>query len=310
MGDKLKGQVALVTGGGRGIGEAVSLYFAEQGASVMVADAGVARDGSGSDAAPAEQVVSKIKEKGGNAIANFTSITDFNAVEEMINTCVATFGKLDILVNCAGVLRERMIVNMTEDEWYAVLNVHLNGSFNLCRHVCAKMKEQKGGRIILLTSDAWRGSVGQSNYASAKGGMVSLCRAVAREMGRYGVTINAIAPMAATRMTMTEEVKAGLKKRMEAGIITKEQYESFFTMPGPEFIPPMIAYLASDAAANINGQVFHVEKGRVSIYSEPIEVRSIFKTSDNGMFTIDELVDAVPKTLLTGYINPAPPKKE
>ncbi|OIP29018.1 MAG: 3-hydroxyacyl-CoA dehydrogenase [Deltaproteobacteria bacterium CG12_big_fil_rev_8_21_14_0_65_43_10] len=310
MNEKLKGRAALVTGAGRGIGREAALYLAGQGASILVADAGVARDGSGSDLAPAEQVVVEIKEKGGQAAANFNSVTDFKAAEDMINACVDNFGKLDIVVNCAGVLRERMIWNMSEDDWDTVISVHLKGTFNVCRHACVKMKEQRSGRIINFTSDAWRGSVGQTNYASAKGGIVSLTRATAREMGRYGVTVNCIAPIAATRMTMTEEVKAGIKKRLEAGLMSKEQYDGFMNMPGPQFVPPMVAYLASDAAANINGQIFHVEKGRVSIYSEPIEVRTIFKTVENGMFSIEELEDAVPKTLLTGYINPAPAKKE
>ena len=152
--------------------------------------------------------------------------------------------------------------------------------------------------------------MGQTNYASAKGGIVSLTRASAREMGRYGVTVNCIAPIAATRMTMTEEVKAGIKKRLEKGLITQEMYDGFMNMPGPEFVPPVVAYLASDAAANINGQVFHVERGRVSIYSEPIEIRTVFKTAENGMFTVEELEESIPRTLLTGYVNPAPAQQK
>jgi 3-oxoacyl-[acyl-carrier protein] reductase len=310
MGEKLKGKTALITGAGRGIGRESAMYLAAQGASIMVADAGVARDGSSTDLAPAEQVASEIKEKGGNAAANFTSVTDFKAVEDMINNCVDTFGKLDIVVNCAGILRERMIWNMSEEEWDMVIAVHLKGTFNVCRHACVKMREQKSGRIITFTSDAWRGSVGQTNYASAKGGIVSLTRSAAREMGRYGVTVNCIAPIAATRMTMTEEVKAGIKKRLEAGLISQEVYDGFMNMPGPEFVPPMVAYLASDSAANINGQVFHAQRGIVSIYSEPVAIKTITKTEDNGMFTIEDLEKEVPKTLLTDYVNPAPAKQK
>lgn len=310
MGEKLKGKAALITGAGRGIGREIALYLAAQGASIMVADAGVARDGSGTDLAPAEQVASEIKEKGGNAASSFASVTDFKAVEDMINKCVDTFGKLDIVVNCAGILRERMIWNMSEEEWDMVIAVHLKGTFNVCRHACVKMREQKSGRIITFTSDAWRGSVGQTNYAAAKGGIVSLTRAAAREMGRYGVTVNCIAPIAATRMTMTEEVKAGIKKRLEAGLISQEMYDGFMNMPGPEFVPPMVAYLASDASADINGQVFHAQRGIVSIYSEPVAIKTISKTEDNGMFTIEELEDQIPKVLLTDYVNPAPPKQK
>ena len=310
MSEKLKGKAAVVTGAGRGIGREIALYLAAQGVSVLVSDAGVGRDGSGSDLGPAEEVVAEIKKKGGQAAPNISSVTDFKAVEEMINACVDTFGKLDIVVNCAGVLRERMIWNMGEDDWDMVTSVHLKGTFNVCRHACVKMREQRSGRIITFTSDAWRGSVGQTNYAAAKGGIVSLTRASAREMGRYGVTVNCIAPIAATRMTMTEEVKAGIKKRLEKGLISQEMYDGFMNMPGPEFVPPMVAYLAGDAAANINGQVFHVERGRVSIYSEPIEIRTVFKTADNGMFSVEELEESIPRTLLTGYINPAPAQQK
>jgi len=310
MAELLKGRSALVTGAGRGIGREVALWLAAEGASILVVDPGVARDGSGNDLAPAEQVVGEIKEKGGNAVANFTSVSDFKGVEDMINACVDNFGKLDIVVNCAGVLRERMIWNMSEEDWDMVISVHLKGTFNVCRHACVKMREQRSGRIITFTSDAWRGSVGQSNYSAAKGGIVSLTRSCAKEMGRYGVTANCIAPIAATRMTMTEEVKAGIQKRLEKGLISQATYDSFIAMPGPEFVPPMVAYLASDSAADINGQVFHIEKGRVSIYSEPIEVRTVYKTSENGKFSVEELESSVPNTLLAGYVNPSPAKKE
>gem|GEM_PF-83888 len=312
MGERLKGKGAVVTGAGRGIGREIALALAEEGAGVVVVDPGAARDGSGTDLALADQVVSEIKNGGGRAVASFHSVTDFKAAEDIIKSCVDSFGSVDIVVNCAGILRERMIWNMTEDDWDSVIAVHLKGTFNVCRHACVKMREQRSGRIINLTSDAWRGTVGQSNYGSAKGGIVSLTRAIAREMGRYGVTANCVAPIAATRMTMTEEVKAGMKKRLESGLITREFYDSFMAMPGPEYVPPMVVYLASEAAANINGRVFHIEKGRAAIYSEPVETLAIYKINDDGMFTVEELAEFVPKTLLTGYVNPAPaePPKE
>jgi NAD(P)-dependent dehydrogenase (short-subunit alcohol dehydrogenase family) len=264
----------------------------------------------GSDVAPADEVVADIQKKGGAAVANYSSVVDFKAAESIIKSCVDNFGRIDFLVNCAGILRERMIFNMSEDEWDAVIAVHLKGTFNCCRHACSVMRGQRYGRIINLVSDAWRGTVGQCNYGAAKGGIVSLTRAIAREMGRYGVTCNAICPIAATRMTMTEEVKAGFKKRFEAGLISKEQYEGMVNMPGPEYIPPAAIYLASDAAANINGQVLHIERGRVAIYSEPVEVKAIYKSEAGGMWSIDDLEEFVPKTLLSGYINPAPPRPE
>ena len=310
MSEKLKGKSGVVTGAGRGIGREIALAMAREGANVVVVDPGVARDGSGTSAAPADEVVAEIQKKGGTAVANYGSVVDFKAAENIIKSCVDNFGRIDFLVNCAGILRERMIWNMSEEEWDGVIAVHLKGTFNCSRHACVFMREQKGGRIINLTSDAWRGTVGQCNYGAAKGGIVSLTRAIAREMGRYGVTCNALCPVAATRMTMTEEVKAGLRKRLEAGLITKEAYEGFAAMPGPEYIPPMAIYLATDAAANINGQVLHVERGRVAIYSEPVEIRAIYKAEAGGAWSVDELEEYVPKTILTGYVNPAPPVPE
>lgn len=308
MSEVLKGKAAVVTGAGRGIGRAVALAMAAAGASVVVVDPGVARDGSGSDLGPADEVVAEIKSKGGKAVANYSSVADFKAAEEIIQSCVDNFGRVDIVVNGAGVLRERMIYNMTEDDWDTVIAVHLKGTFNVCRHACVKMREQRYGRIINVTSDAWRGSVGQCNYAAAKGGIVSLTRAIAREMGRYGVTANSIAPVAGTRMTLNDQVIAGWKKRLEMGLMTKEMFDSLMAMPGPEFVAPMVVYLASDAAANINGRVFHIERGRAAIYCEPVEEKAIYKLGDDGMFKVEELVDFVPKTLLVGYVNPAPPQ--
>ncbi|MFA4916325.1 MAG: SDR family NAD(P)-dependent oxidoreductase [Syntrophales bacterium] len=307
MGDRLKGRAAIVTGAGGGIGREMSLALAAEGASVMVVDLGAARDGGGTDLGPADKVVSEIKDNGGNAVVNYSSVTDFKVVEGIINNCVENFGRVDIVVNCAGVLRERMIWNMSEEDWDLVLAVHLKGTFNLCRHACVKMKEQGYGRIVNITSDAWRGAVGQCNYAAAKGAIVSLTSSIAREMGRYGVTANCISPLAATRMTMTEQVMAGWKKRFESGLMTKEHYESLMAMPGPQYVPPMVVYLVSEAAANINGRVFHVEKGRVSIYNEPVETLAVYKFTEDGMFRLEELEDFVPKALLKGYINPAPP---
>lgn len=307
MAGKLKGRNAVVTGAGRGIGREVSIELAKEGASVVVADPGVSRGGGGTDLAPADEVVLEIKKLGGKAVASHESVADFNAAEKMIKTCLENFGSVDILVNCAGILREKMVFNMTDDDWDSVVKVHLYGTFNTSRHACVYMRQQRFGRIINFTSDAWRGTVGQSNYGAAKAGIVGFTRSIAREMGRYGVTVNAIAPLAATRMTVTPEVRAGWVKRHEAGLITKTQLDALLNMPGPEWIPAMVCYLATDEAANINGQVFHVEAQRVSIYSEPVEIKSIFRNYEkDGKWTVEELIDIVPRTLLVGYVNPAP----
>lgn len=302
----LKGKAAVVTGGGRGIGRVVALDLARAGARVVVNDPGVSREGSPTWERPADEVVAEIRANGGEAVADFNSVADFDAAAAIIQTCIDQFGSIDILVNCAGVLRERMVWNLTEDDWDTVLSVHLKGTFNTTRHAAGHMRQQRWGRIINFASDAWRGTVGQSNYGAAKGGIVSFTRSIARELGRYGITANAVCPVAATRMTMNEGVKAGLKKRLEAGIITEEYYNMIMAMPGPEYVAPLVTYLASDKARNINGQVFHAEKGRVSIYTEPVEGRALYKTADDGMFSFDELAEAIPRTLLVGYTNPAP----
>lgn len=311
MGTKLQGKSAVVTGSGRGIGREIALSLAAEGAKVVINDPGVGRGGEGTDLSPADEVVAEIKNKGGVAVANYDSVTDFAAAERIVKSCIDNFGRIDILVNCAGILREKMIYNMSEEEWDAVLNVHLKGTYNLSHHASGLMKEQKSGRIINVASDAWRGSVGQSNYGAAKGGIVSFTRCIARELGRYSITCNCICPLAATRMTMNDKVKAGWKMRMEKGIITKDRYEELMSMPGPEYIPPAAVFLATDAAADINGQVIGCGGGRVSIYSEPVDLRAIYKDyKKEGPWTVDELIDLVPKTLLVGYVNPAPPETE
>jgi NAD(P)-dependent dehydrogenase (short-subunit alcohol dehydrogenase family) len=197
---------------------------------------------------------------------------------------------------------------MTEDEWDSVLAVQLKGTFNTCRHASVVMRQQKSGRIINVTSDAWRGTVGHVNYGAAKGGIVSLTRSIAREMGRYGITANCFAPVAATRMTLNDEVVAGMWKRVETGVMSKEEVEQMLAMPGPECIAPIVVYLATDQAAEVNGQVFHTEGQRISIFSEPVETRAIYRKE--GLFTTPELVELIPRTLLQGYVNPAPRQAE
>jgi NAD(P)-dependent dehydrogenase (short-subunit alcohol dehydrogenase family) len=307
MGDVLKGKGAIVTGGGGGIGRVLSIALAAEGAKVVVVDPGVGRDGAGSSEKPADLVVEEIKKAGGEALASYESITDFNAAERIVKSCVDTFGSLDILINVAGILRERMIFNMSEEDWDAVLAVHLKGTWNMSRHASAVMRQQKRGRIINTTSGAWLGSAGQSNYVAAKGAIVSLSRAIAIEMGRYGVTCNAIDPMAATRMTLTEEVKAGFIKRYEEGSLTKEQLDERLNIPPPEGITPFVVYLASDDSGFMNGEVFHIRSGRVALYSRPEQIKTIFK---DGEWTVEELKKLVPGTIGAGLVNPSPPKVE
>ncbi len=305
----LAGKNAIVTGAGRGIGQAIALALAEQGVNIMIVDPGAAREGGSEDTRPASETAEMIRKLGVKAIAAYDSVADFKAAEAMVKRVVSEWGSLDILVNSAGVLREKMVFNMTEEDWDLVIAVHLKGTFNMSRHACAAMREQKSGRIINLTSDAWRVSVGQCNYAAAKGGIVSFTYDVAREMGRYGVTVNAIAPRASTRMTMTDKVREGFRKRYESGVITKEQLDDMLNMPGPEGVSPIILWLCTEQAANANGKVFHAEGGRISVYNEPEEVKSIYKRADNGIFSMDELLQVMPKTIAATLVNPAPAQK-
>ncbi len=305
----LTGKSAVVTGAGRGIGRETALLLAREGASVVVVDPGGDRKGTGNDKVVAEAVVKEIVDAGGKAVANFNSVTDFEQADNIIGQCVSEYGKVDILVNVAGMLRERMVWNMAEEDWDAVISVHLKGHFNMCHHAAKRMREQRHGRIINFASDAWKGTVGQCNYAAAKGGIISLTRSLARELGRFGVTANAICPLAATRMTLNDKVVEGMKHRYENGLITKEFLDKMLDMPGPEFIPPIVAYLATNEARDVNSQVFHAERGMIHTYQEPVVYRALTQTENDGMFTVDGLIEAMPSTLMSGISNIAPAKE-
>jgi 3-oxoacyl-[acyl-carrier protein] reductase len=259
----LKGKSAVVTGAGRGIGRAIALLLAQEGASVIVVDPGVGRSGEPTEERPADDVVSEIVAAGGKAQANYDSVSDYLKAGLMIKQCVDAYGKIDILVNVAGNLRERMIWNMSEDDFDSVVSVHLKGHWNLCHHAVKYMRQAGYGRIINFSSDAFKGSVGQCNYSASKAGIIALTRSIAKETYKNGITANAICPSADTRMTLTDTVKENRRRKFEAGLLTKEQYALTLVHRGPEYIAPMVAYLATDEADTVNGQVFHVERGRI-----------------------------------------------
>jgi len=302
MGDRLKGKVAVVTGAGGGIGRGESLALASEGAKVVVNDLGGTVAGTGTSASAADKVVDEIKKMGGEAVANYDSVTTLAGGESIIKTAVDKFGKLDILVNNAGILRDKMVYNMTEEDWDLVMKVHLYGHFFTTKFACMLFREQKSGRIINTSSVAGLGmTFGQANYGAAKEGIVGFTRQVARDMGRYGVTCNAIRPNAGTRMTLSDELKAAWKKAgREAAIAMMEKMD-------PNDIAPMVVWLASDAAANVNGRTFFVQTGTVALFSEPVQEKALVKV---GGWTIDELFDFMPSTLAAGLVNPAPPKAE
>jgi NAD(P)-dependent dehydrogenase (short-subunit alcohol dehydrogenase family) len=252
-----EGRVAIVTGAGGGLGRQHALLLAAHGAKVMVNDIGARVDGTGTKAAAAAAVVDTIKQAGGAAIANAADVSDWKAAQVMIEAAVDAFGRLDILVNNAGILRDRMLTNMAEDEWDAVIKVHLKGTFAPSRHAAAYWREEskKGNgpvkaRIINTTSTSGiYGNVGQTNYGAAKAGIAAFTIIAARELARYGVTVNAISPSAHTRMT------EGLRELSE-----KER-----AVRDPKWVSPAVVYLASEQAQDITGRVIQAGVGRIAV---------------------------------------------
>ncbi len=310
MAKALDGKVVIVTGAGRGIGRGIALLAAEEGARVVVNDPGVAADGTGHDAAPADEVVAEIKKAGGEAVVSYDSVATMDGGESILKTALDTWGRLDILINNAGILRDRMIFNMSEEEWDAVIAVHLKGHFACTKPAAVLMRQQRYGRIINMSSTSGLvGNPGQANYGAAKAGIAGFTRVVARDLGRYGVTCNAIAPAAATRLTATVP-QAARDLRTRAGIQgAGGQAPAGKTPPRPamavpEDIAPMTVYLCTDDAWNVNGQVFQVAGGQVSLLYHPTPMRTIYKPS---RWTLEELLQIVPQRLTAGIPNPAPP---
>jgi len=296
MGNRLADKVAIVTGAGRGIGRGEALALASEGAKLVVNDLGGAVDGSGAATSPAEEVVAEIKKLGGEAVASYDSVATEQGGQNIRKTALDTFGKVDILVNNAGILRDRMLFNMTEEDWDTVLKVHLYGHFHTIRAVSPLFRQQRYGRIINTASVAGLNATtyGQANYGAAKEGIVGLTRKVARDMGRYGVTCNCIRPNAGTRLTLSDEMKEARPEAMAR-----------FEEMKPEGIAPLVVWLASDDAANVNGRTFFVEKGRVGLYSEPVLEKQLIKP---GGWTVDDLFMFMPGTMSKDLVNPDPPQ--
>ena len=303
MSGMLEGKVAIVTGGGGGIGSGVARLLASESAAVVVNDPGVALDGSGGGSAPADQVVSAIEAAGGRAVASYASITDFDAGSALVQQTLDTFGRLDIVATCHGILRDRMLFNMTPEEWDEVIDVHLTGTFNVVRHACTHMRGAKAGRIITVSSTSGLiGNPGQANYGAAKSGIGGFTKVVARDMGRYGVTANCIVPVAATRMT--DSVPDEARERRSARGISRAAIGSGAITLDPEGIAPFFGYLASDAAGGVNGQFFYVHGNTVAVMSQPRLERTVVKPE--GFFGVDELRELMPGTLVKDVPNPAP----
>jgi NAD(P)-dependent dehydrogenase (short-subunit alcohol dehydrogenase family) len=261
----LDGRVAIITGAGRGLGREHALLFASEGAKVVVNDLGGDIDGTGDDRAPAQQVVDEIKEMGGEAVANVDNVADWEGAQKLIQTAVDTFGTLHVLVNNAGILRDRVIVNMTEQEWDSVIHVHLKGHFCPTRFAAAYWREQskagtpvKASIIHTSSTSGLLGNPGQANYGAAKSGIATFSQICSMELGRYGVRSNAIAPAARTRLT---EQTPGLSE-----VVKVPENEATFDAWAPANVSPFVAYLATESC-EINGEAFLVQGGVVQRFA-------------------------------------------
>ncbi|WP_433757554.1 SDR family oxidoreductase [Nocardia sp. CA-135398] len=294
------GRIVIVTGAGRGIGRAHALAFAAAGARVVVNDLGSALDGAATGETPAEQVVAEIKALGGEAVANGDDVADWDGARNLIRQAVDTFGGLDVLVNNAGFVRDRMLVNLGEDEWDAVIRVHLKGHFATMRHAIEYWRgESKAGRpvdarVINTSSGAGlQGSVGQSNYGAAKAGIAGLTLTAAAEFARYGVTVNAIAPSARTRMTETVFAE------------TMAAPEDGFDAMAPENVSPIVVWLGSAQSAAVTGRMFEVEGGKVALadgwrHGTAVDRGARWNPAEIGPVVADLIAKSVPPEAVYG----------
>jgi NAD(P)-dependent dehydrogenase (short-subunit alcohol dehydrogenase family) len=265
----LEGKVVAVTGGGGGIGRAVALATASAGARVLVADYGVSMAGEDPSSEVAEAVAAEIRGAGGEALAVADDISKMESGDRLVATAVERYGRIDGVVAVAGILRERMLFNMSEDEWDAVVATHLKGHFTVFRAAAAVMRKQESGALVGFTSGAFAGSVAQANYAAAKGGIVSLVRSAAAGLHRYGVTANAVAPVARTRMS--------------ANVPTE-----LSEMGEPEDVAPMVVFLLSDRAKHVTGQVYTVVGSKIAVWNQPAEVRAMWA---EGRWTPEQIAE-------------------
>ncbi len=272
----LAGKVVAVTGGGGGIGRAVAIAAAAEGAKVIVADYGVGMAGEDPSSEVADAVVAEIVAAGGEAIALADDITKMESGQRLVATAVEKWGRIDGVVAVAGILRERMLFNMSEDEWDAVIATHLKGHFTVFRAAAEVMRKQEGGGALIgFTSGAFAGSVAQANYASAKGGIVSLVRSAAAGLHRYGITSNAIAPVARTRMSANVPMELA-------------------EMGDAEDIAPMVIYLLSDQAKHVTGQVYTVVGSKIAVWNQPEEVRSMYA---DGRWTPEQIASRLDSSI-------------
>ncbi len=312
MAGRLDGKVAIVTGAGRGIGRGEALLLAAEGARVVVNDLGGSEAGDGTDQSPADQVVAEIAAAGGQAVANYDSVATMEGGQRIVQTALDAFGRLDILINNAGILRDRMVFNMSEEEWDSVVAVHLKGHFTTTKHAAIVFRQQRSGRIVNTSSESGLGNMGQANYAAAKEGIVGLTRTCALDLGRYGVTVNAIRPRAGTRLTLSPELREAMQRARasrsgggDGGETGAEEAVSQIDALPPEMVAPLVVYLCTDAASNVNGRDFVVGGDEVSLMTIPSKQATIYR---DGGWDLASLERAFPRVIGAEVTNPAPPQ--
>ncbi len=280
---RLEERVVVVTGAGRGIGASLARIMAAEGAALVVNDLGSGVDGTGDDAAPAQQVVNEIVEAGGTAVANYDDVGDHTSAEKIIQCALDEYGKLDVLVNVAGILRDRMVFNMSQEEWDGVVRVHMTGTFNTTKFAAIQWRKERAGHYRLInfsSGSGLHGAPGQPNYAAAKLGIVGFTYSCANALGPYGVTANAIAPGASTRMTAT--VPGAARRR--------QQQAEDDPRRSPDRVAPPVVYLASTESDWLNGQVIGASGYQMSLYNTPEVIRQITST---GPITVDETFETI-----------------
>jgi len=308
MSDLLKGRVAAVTGAGKGLGRAEAMGLAARGAAVVVNDLGTAIDGKGASRGPADEVVEEIKKAGGKAVASYASIADKEGAEGIIQAAVDNFGRIDVLVNNAGYTVDRMVYNVSDEEWDGVVKTNLYGTFYCTRAACRIMRKQGYGRIINTSSHSGLGNLGQVSYSASKEGIVGLTRTVAYDMGRYGVTCNAIRPVAGTRGIKELIEKKGLDEAWAKAWgkeVAQKRIKQMLEVNLADDVANLVIYLASEAADNVNGCVFEVWHGHIGIYQDPPQIEQVLWK--DGRWTPEELVDTMPQTLTKDKVSELPP---
>jgi NAD(P)-dependent dehydrogenase (short-subunit alcohol dehydrogenase family) len=302
---RLEGKVAIVTGGGRGIGRAECLSLAAEGAAVIVNDFGGGPDGVGGAEGPADQVADEITAQGGKAIPHHGDVAQPDTGDALAQLALSQFGRLDILINNAGILRDRMLHNMSDDEWHAVIGIHLNGTFFCTRAAARVFREQRSGVVVTTGSESGLGSMGQANYAAAKEGIAGFTRTIARDLGRYGCRANMIRPRDGTRLTLSDQLREAIERARKSGERAPDiaRIENWV----PEGVASFATWLCTDAAKDINDQDFVISAEHVSLMTQPKPGATLFTESP---WTVDQLDSLLPQTVASGLRNEFPAREK